>query len=59
MTIKMPRNLMTAVSVVAFAVMLHGCGGGGGSSPVATMDDETTIDDTTAPRAARLKWRIT
>ena len=49
MTIKMPRNLMTAISVVAFAVMLHGCGGGGGSSPVATMDDETTIDDTTPP----------
>ena len=41
MTIKMPRNLMTAISVVAFAVMLHGCGGGGGSSPVATMDDDT------------------
>ena len=39
MTIKMPRNLMTAISVVAFAVMLHGCGGGG-SSPVATMDDD-------------------
>ena len=33
MTIKMPRNLMTAISVVAFAVMLNGCGGGGGSSP--------------------------
>ena len=32
---------MTAISVVAFAVMLHGCGGGGGSSPVATMDDDT------------------
>ena len=47
MTFKMPRNLMTAISVVAFAVMLQGCGGGGGSSPVATMDDETTIDDTT------------
>ena len=49
MTIKMPRNLMTAISVVAFAVMLHGCGGGGGSSPVATMDDDTTMtpDDTT------------
>ena len=47
MTFKMPRNLMTAISVVAFAVMLHGCGGGGGSSPVATMDDDTTIDDTT------------
>ena len=41
MTIKMPRNLMTAVSVVAFAVMLHGCGGGGGSSPVATMGGDT------------------
>ena len=41
MTIKMPRNLMTAVSVVAFAVLLQGCGGGGGSSPVATMDDDT------------------
>ena len=49
MTIKMPRNLMTAISVVAFAVLLHGCGGGGGGSPVATMDDDTTTtpDDTT------------
>ena len=36
MTIKMPRNLMTAISVVAFAVLLHGCGGGGGSSPTTT-----------------------
>ena len=42
MTIKMPRNLMTAISVVAFAVLLNGCGGGGGSSPVTTMDDDTT-----------------
>ena len=47
MTIKMPRNLMTAISVVAFAVMLHGCGGGGGSSPATTAPDETTMDDTT------------
>ena len=47
MTIKMPRNLMTAISVVAFAVMLNGCGGGGGSSPT-TMDD-TITDDTTPP----------
>ena len=47
MTIKMPRNLMTAISVVAFAVLLHGCGGGGGSSPT-TMDD-TITDDTTPP----------
>ena len=47
MTIKMPRNLMTAISVVAFAVMLHGCGGGGGGSPATTAPDETTMDDTT------------
>ena len=47
MTFKMPRNLMTAISVVAFAVMLNGCGGGGGSSPT-TMDD-TITDDTTPP----------
>ena len=47
MTIKMPRNLMTAISVVAFAVMLNGCGGGGGSS-LTTMDD-TITDDTTPP----------
>ena len=43
MTIKMPRNLMTAISVVAFAVMLNGCGGGGGSSPATTAPDETTM----------------
>ena len=48
MTIKMPRNLMTAISVVAFAVMLHGCGGGGGSSPVTTAPDDTTDDTTMA-----------
>ena len=50
MTFKMPRNLMAAVSVVAFAALLSSCGGGGGgSSPVATMDDDTTMtpDDTT------------
>ena len=49
MTFKMPRNLMTAISVVAFAVLLNGCGGGGGSSPTATMDDDTIMapDDTT------------
>ena len=49
MTFKMPRNLMAAVSVVAFAALLSSCGGGGGSSPVATMDDDTTTmdDDTT------------
>ena len=47
MTIKMPRNLMTAISVVAFAVMLHGCGGGGGGSPATTAPDDTTMDDTT------------
>ena len=49
MTIKMPRNLMTAVSVVAFAVMLHGCGGGGGDSPVTMMDDSL---DMSAPMLA-------
>ena len=42
MTIRMPRNLMTAISVVAFAVMLHGCGGGGGDSPVTTAPEDTT-----------------
>ena len=42
MTIKMPRNLMTAISVVAFAVLLHGCGGGGGGSPATMAPDETT-----------------
>ena len=51
MTLKMPRNLMAAVSVVAFAALLSSCGGGGGGSgdPVATMDDDTTTmdDDTT------------
>ena len=49
MTFKMPRNLMAAVSVVAFAALLSSCGGGGGSSPAATMDDDTTMtpDDTT------------
>ena len=41
MIFKMPRNLMTAISVVAFAVMLHGCGGGGGGSPATTAPDET------------------
>ena len=47
MTIKMPRNLMTAISVVAFAVLLHGCGGGGGGSPVTTDDTTMAPDDTT------------
>ena len=39
----MPRNLMAAVSVVAFAALLSSCGGGGGGGgdPVATMDDDT------------------
>ena len=45
MTIKMPRNLMTAISVVAFAVLLNGCGGGSDSSPVTTAPP----DDTTPP----------
>ena len=45
MTIKMPRNLMTAISVVAFAVLLNGCGGGSDSSPVTTAPP----DDTTTP----------
>ena len=58
MTIKMPRNLMTAISVVAFAVMLHGCGGGGGSSPVTTAPpDDTThsgwADDRGRDRSVR------
>ena len=35
MTFKMPRSLMTAVSVVAFAALLSSCGGSGSGDPVA------------------------
>ena len=48
MTFKMPRNLMAAVSVVAFAALLSSCGGGGGGSPVA---DAPAAEDDSAPSA--------
>ena len=53
MTIKMPRNLMAAVSVVAFAALLSSCGGGGGGggSPVA---DAPAAEDDSAPSAGSL-----
>ena len=46
MKFKMPRNLMAAVSVVAFAALLSSCGGGGGGDPVAAMRHKTTTPPT-------------
>ena len=56
MKFKMPRNLMAAVSVVAFAALLSSCGGGGSGSgdPVAAapQDDETPTPPAAGPMIA-------
>ena len=43
MTFKMPRNLMAAVSVVAFAALLSSCGGSGSGDPVAAAPPPTKV----------------